>query len=146
MTSAKIMIVEDEPITAEDLQEALIEMGYTVNAMVSTAADAIREAERTRPDLIIMDIHIRGDIDGVDAARTIRQRFDIPAVYLTAHADAETLSRAKLAEPLGTLSSPSRSPRCRPPLRWLCTSRASTAMASKPNSGSRLRSVPSARA
>jgi PAS domain S-box-containing protein len=110
MTSAKIMIVEDEPITAEDLQEALIEMGYTVNAMVSTAADAIREAERTRPDLIIMDIHIRGDIDGVDAARTIRQRFDIPAVYLTAHADAETLSRAKLAEPLGYIIKPFQEP------------------------------------
>ena len=110
MTSAKIMIVEDEPITAEDLQEALIQMGYTVSAMVSTAADAIRQAERTRPDLIIMDIHIRGDVDGVDAARTIRQRFDIPAVYLTAHADAETLSRAKLAEPLGYIIKPFQEP------------------------------------
>ena len=82
------MIVEDEPITAEDLQETLTQMGYKVTAVVSSAADAIREAERSPSDLIIMHIHIRGDIDGVDAARTIRQRFDIPAVYLTAHADA----------------------------------------------------------
>ena len=100
------MIVEDEPITAEDLQETLTQMGYTVTAVVSSAADAIREAERNSSDLIIMDIHIRGDMDGVDAARTIRQRFNIPAVYLTAHADAETLSRAKMAEPLGYIIKP----------------------------------------
>ena len=110
MTSAKIMIVEDEPITAEDLQEALTQMGYSVTAVVATAADAIREAERTRPDLILMDIHIREDVDGTTAARIIRQRLDIPAVYLTAHADAKTLSVAKLAEPLGYIIKPFHEP------------------------------------
>ncbi len=110
MKSPSIMVVEDEPITAEDLQEALTQMGYTVSAVVSTAGDAIREAERTRPDLILMDIRIRGDVDGVEAARTIRRRFDIPAVYLTAHADSETLSRAKLAEPLGYIIKPFQEP------------------------------------
>src|SRR5262249_24422411 len=70
------------------------------------AADAIREAERTRPDLILMDSHIREDVDGTAAARIIRQRLDIPAVYLTAHADAKTLSLAKLAEPLGYIIKP----------------------------------------
>src|SRR5215470_5007009 len=110
MTSARIMVVEDEAITAEDLQETLTQMGYSVTAVAATAADAIREAERTRPDLIIMDIHIRGDVDGVEAAQTIRRRFDIPAVYLTAHADPNTLSRAKLAEPLGYIIKPFQEP------------------------------------
>jgi PAS domain S-box-containing protein len=110
MTPPSIMVVEDEPITAEDLQEALTQMGYTVSAVVSTAGDAIREAERTRPDLVLMDIRIRGEVDGVEAARTIRRRFDIPAVYLTAHADSETLSRAKLAEPLGYIIKPFQEP------------------------------------
>jgi PAS domain S-box-containing protein len=106
MTPARIMIVEDERITAEDLQDILRNLGYSVTAVVSTGADAIREAERTSPDLVMMDIRIKGDMDGVEAARLIRQRFDIPAVYLTAHADAETLSRAKLAEPLGYIVKP----------------------------------------
>src|SRR6185295_19674158 len=67
---------------------------------------AIREAEHTRPDLVLMDIRIKGDMDGIEAAREIRERFNIPAVYLTAHADRETLDRAKLAEPLGYLIKP----------------------------------------
>jgi PAS domain S-box-containing protein len=106
MTPARIMIVEDERITAEDLQDILQHLGYSVTAVVSTGADAIREAELTSPDLVMMDIRIKGDMDGVEAARVIRQRFDIPAVYLTAHADVETLSRAKLAEPLGYIIKP----------------------------------------
>jgi PAS domain S-box-containing protein len=106
MTPARIMIVEDERITAEDLQDILKHLGYSVTAVVSTGADAIRAAERTSPDLVMMDIRIKGDTDGIEAARLIRQRFDIPAVYLTAHADAETLSRAKLAEPLGYIVKP----------------------------------------
>jgi PAS domain S-box-containing protein len=100
------MIVEDERITAEDIHEILTHLGYTVTAMVSSGADAIREAERTRPDLVMMDIRIKGDMDGIEAAREIRERFDIPVVYLTAHADRETLDRAKMSEPLGYLIKP----------------------------------------
>ncbi len=106
MIPARIMIVEDERITAEDIYDILTQLGYTVTALVSTGADAIRHAELTRPDLVMMDIRIRGDMDGVEAAREIRERFDIPVVYLTAHADRETLDRAKLAEPLGYLIKP----------------------------------------
>lgn len=106
MTQARIMIVEDERITAEDIHDILTHLGYAVTAMVSSGADAIREAERTRPDLVMMDIRIKGDMDGIEAAREIRERFDIPVVYLTAHADRETLERAKLAEPLGYLIKP----------------------------------------
>ena len=106
MTTSRIMIVEDERITAEDLQEILTELGYEVTAVVSNAEEAFRQAERTSPHLVLMDIHIEGDIDGVCAARMIRERFGIPTVYLTAHADRETLSRAKEAEPLGYLIKP----------------------------------------
>jgi PAS domain S-box-containing protein len=106
VSQGRIMIVEDERITAEDMHDILMHLGYTVTALVSSGADAIREAERTSPDLVLMDIRIKGDMDGIEAAREIRERFDIPAVYLTAHADRETLERAKLAEPLGYLIKP----------------------------------------
>jgi two-component system response regulator AtoC len=106
MTQSRIMIVEDERITAEDIHDILTHLGYAVTALVSSGQDAIRDAERTRPDLVLMDIHIKGDMDGIEAARQIRARFDIPVVYLTAHADRETLDRAKLAEPLGYLIKP----------------------------------------
>lgn len=106
MAPAKIMIVENERITATDLHDALTQMGYIVTATVATGADAIREAERALPDLVIMDIHIQGEMDGIEAARAIRRRFDIPSVYLTAHADRVTLSRAKWSEPLGYLLKP----------------------------------------
>jgi CheY-like chemotaxis protein len=100
------MIVEDERITAEDVHDILTHLGYTVTAVVSSGEEAIHQAERTRPDLVMMDIRIKGEMDGIDAAREIRERFGIPAVYLTAHADRETLDRAKLAEPLGYLIKP----------------------------------------
>src|ERR1051325_3053484 len=106
MTEARIMIVEDERITAEHLQEILSELGYTVTAAVANAADAIREAQNTSPDLILMDIHIEGTMDGIDAARIIRERFHIPVVYLTAHAAVATLDRAKDADPLGYIVKP----------------------------------------
>jgi CheY-like chemotaxis protein len=79
MVPAKIMIVENERITATDLHEALTQLGYTVTATVATGADAIREAQQTAPDLVIMDIHIQGEMDGIEAAQTIRRRFDIPS-------------------------------------------------------------------
>jgi PAS domain S-box-containing protein len=106
MTPARILIVEDERITAEHLHDILSDLGYTVTAAVASGAAAIHEAERTQPDLILMDIHLEGDIDGVEAARTIRDRLRIPAVYLTAHADQETLRRAREAEPLGYVVKP----------------------------------------
>jgi DNA-binding NtrC family response regulator len=104
--SARILIVEDERITAEDLRDILTELGYTVTASVSSGADAIARADETRPDLALMDIRIKGDMDGTETARILRERFNIPVVYLTAHADTATLSRAKLAEPLGYITKP----------------------------------------
>jgi PAS domain S-box-containing protein len=102
----RILIVEDERITAEDLAEVLNDLGYQVSAVVSSGEEAIREAEENRPDLVLMDIRIKGDMDGAEAARILRERFDVPVVYLTAHADRDTLERAKQSRPLGYIVKP----------------------------------------
>src|SRR5579863_8505883 len=104
--SARILIVEDEQVTAEDLRDTLTGLGYTVTAAVSNGADAIAQAKNNAPDMVLMDIRIRGEMDGAETARALRERFGIPVVYLTAHADNETLGRAKQAEPLGYIMKP----------------------------------------
>jgi len=104
------MVVEDERITAEDLRDILTHTGYDVTAAVSNGDEALRRAELDRPDLVLMDIRIEGSLDGLETARLLRQRFDIPVVYLTAHADDETLSAAKLSEPLGYIVKPFQEP------------------------------------
>jgi len=100
------MIVEDEWITAEDLRDILTELGYSVSAVVSSGAAAIQQVEANAPDLALMDIRIQGEMDGTETARILRERFNVPVIYLTAHADRETLGRAKLAEPLGYITKP----------------------------------------
>jgi len=102
----RILIVEDERITAEDLCDTLAELGYSVTAAVANGADAIAHAERDRPDLALMDIHIPGELDGTAAALVLRQRFNIPVIYLTAHVDDATVARAKQAGPLGYVTKP----------------------------------------
>jgi PAS domain S-box-containing protein len=104
--SARILIVEDEQIVAEDLRTILTDLGYSVTATVSSAADAIAQAEANPPDLALMDIHIQGEMDGTAVALVLRQRFNIPVIYLTAHADGETVARAKDAGPLGYITKP----------------------------------------
>lgn len=103
---ARILIVEDEQITAEDLRDILTELGYFVIATVASGRAAISHAEKDQPDLALMDIRIKGDMDGTATAAILRQRFNIPVVYLTAHADRETLERAKVAAPLGYITKP----------------------------------------
>lgn len=104
--SARILIVEDERVTAEDLRDILTELGYSVTAAVASGADAIAQAEQNPPDMALMDIRIQGDMDGAATARVFRERFNIPVIYLTAHADSDTLARAKDAEPLGYIMKP----------------------------------------
>ena len=104
--SARILIVEDEQITAEDLRDIITELGYTVIGVVSSGAEALERAEQERPNLALMDIRIKGSIDGTETARLLRERFDVPVIYLTAHADRETLDRAKQAQPLGYITKP----------------------------------------
>ncbi len=105
-TAARILVVEDEAIVAMDISVRLRALGYEVVGPASTGADALEIAEQTRPDLVLMDIMLRGGMDGVEAARRIRETTGAPIVYLTAYADDSTLRRAKVAEPLGYLLKP----------------------------------------
>jgi CheY-like chemotaxis protein len=106
MTKAKILVVEDEGIVALNIQSDLESRGYDVPVVVASGEEAVKEAERTRPDLVLMDITLSGDMDGVEAATQIRAHLDIPVVYLTAFADDKTLQRAKIAEPYGYILKP----------------------------------------
>lgn len=101
-----ILIVEDERVVARDIQRSLIDLGFNVPATAASAEQAIALASQHCPDLILMDIRIKGERDGVDTATILRERYDIPIVYLTAYADESTVERAKLTQPYGYLMKP----------------------------------------
>jgi PAS domain S-box-containing protein len=106
MAKAQILVVEDDNIVVMELQDRLQSLGYAVVAVASCGEEAIRKAGETHPDLVLMDIRLKGEMDGVEAAEEIRDRFNIPVVYLTALADEGTLQRAKVAEPYGYIIKP----------------------------------------
>jgi PAS domain S-box-containing protein len=108
MTSARILIVEDEGIVAKDIQHRLEDLGYTVIGFASSGEEAIQKTEAAQPDLVLMDIVLKGDMDGVKAAEEIRNRFDVPVVYLTAYANEYTFGRAIMTEPHGYIVKPFR--------------------------------------
>ncbi len=114
MVRAKILIVEDESIVAFNIQNRLKGLGYAVVAVSPSGEAAIQLAAQHHPDLVLMDIRLKGSIDGIEAAAQIRSRFQIPVVYLTAYTDEETLNRAKLTQPYGYILKPFES-------RDLCT-------------------------
>jgi two-component system, cell cycle sensor histidine kinase and response regulator CckA len=103
-----VMVVEDERLVARDIAESLTRMGYDVTAAVASARECLDSAELRRPDLVLMDIHLEGDIDGIETALMLRDMHDIPVVFLSAYADDKTVTRAKLASPLGYLLKPFR--------------------------------------
>ena len=102
----RILIVEDETIVALDLKSSLTLLGYAVVGTASSGEEAIAKANETRPDLALMDIILKGEMDGVQAAEAIRADLDIPVIFLTACADESTLERAKVTEPFGYLLKP----------------------------------------
>ena len=106
MDKKKIMLVEDEAVTALDLEANLRGLGYEVTAVVTSGEEAVRMAAELHPDLILMDITLAGPMSGIEAAALIRKSNAIPIVYLTAHADAKTINRAKITEPFGYLPKP----------------------------------------
>lgn len=105
-TNINILVVEDEAITAMDIQKRLEKLGYKVLAIVDSGEEAILMAEKFHPDLILMDIVLKGEIDGTVAARRITSFSHIPIVFLTAYSDAETFNRAKSSIPYGYLTKP----------------------------------------
>ena len=106
MTSARVLVVDDEAIVAKSIERRLTQMGYLVPATAFSGEEAIQRAAETQPDLVLMDIRLKGEMDGVEAAELIRTDFDIPVIYLTAYADEETLQRAKITEPFGYVLKP----------------------------------------
>ncbi len=101
MERVRILIVEDEGLIARDIENMVKSAGYEVCGVVQSGEEAVRQAEALEPDLILMDIILQGNMDGIEAARLIRERWGLPVIYLTSHADESTLERAKKSEPLG---------------------------------------------
>jgi len=101
-----VLVVEDENIVAKDIANRLRHLGYQVCGMAGSGEEAIRMAESTHPDLVLMDIMLRGNMDGIQAADVIAKQHEIPVIYLTAYADEKTLQRAKRTEAFGYLLKP----------------------------------------
>lgn len=105
-TAPRIAVVDDEMIVAKDLESTLRSFGYDVPGTAPTGLEAITLATTLKPDLMLMDIRLRGELDGIETARQIQQQLDVPIVYVTAFADEETLSRARETHPYGYLVKP----------------------------------------
>lgn len=106
MARPQILIVEDEGILALDLRSRLQRLGYGVPAVAYSGEEGVAKALETHPDLVLMDVMLGGPLDGVEAAERIRSRIDVPVIYLTAHADEDTLRRARITEAFGYLLKP----------------------------------------
>ncbi len=106
MDGARIMIVEDNTMVAEDCRECLESYGFRVSSIRASGEDAVKNAEKERPDAVLMDIKLRGALDGIDAASQIHARFDIPVVFLSAYSDDDLLQRARQVGAFGYLVKP----------------------------------------
>ncbi len=100
------MVVEDERLVAEDIKKTLEGLGYEVTSIASAGAQAISRAGNDLPDLVLMDIVLKGEMNGIEAASQIHSKYQIPIIYLTAYADEKTLERAKVTEPFGYIIKP----------------------------------------
>jgi len=110
MSKTKILVVEDESIVAKDIQNTLIKLGYDVPATASSAATAYDKLDEIQPDLVFLDIKLKGDVDGIQIAERIKNAYDIPVIFLTSFVDKQTLDRAKITEPYGYLIKPFSEP------------------------------------
>jgi PAS domain S-box-containing protein len=106
--ACKVVVAEDEHIIAKDIARSLTEFGYAVSGIAHTGAEAIRLVEQAHPDLVLMDIRLRGMMDGIAAANEVRRRWQIPVVFLSSFVDTETIARARSAGPYGYITKPFR--------------------------------------
>ena len=106
MSKIKLLIVEDESIVAMDIKHRAESLGYEVTAITPSGEEAIELVKKNQVDLVLMDIVLKGEMDGIEAAQKIHDGFDIPVLYLTAYSDEETLKRAKITEPFGYIIKP----------------------------------------
>ncbi len=106
MSKTNILVVEDESIVSKDIQNSLKKLGYNVVGACNNGEEAVELASEKQPDLVLMDIMLKGEMSGIDAANIIRSRLNIPIIFLTAYADESTLSKAKVTEPYGYILKP----------------------------------------
>ena len=106
MEKKKIFVVEDESIVSLEIQSRLKSLGYAISGAAASGDEAIRKVIDLKPDLILMDIRIKGEIDGIETAAEIKKIYDIPIIFLTAYADPVTIQRAKIADPFGYIIKP----------------------------------------
>jgi DNA-binding LytR/AlgR family response regulator len=106
MEKLNIFIVEDESIVAKDIQNSLTKLGYNVVGFANNGKDAIDKITELAPDLVLMDIMIKGGLTGIEVSEKIKEKMNIPVIFLTAYADEGTLSRAKITEPYGYILKP----------------------------------------
>ena len=106
MPAAKILIVEDEGIVSTDIRFILRKIGYSAAAAAFSAEEALEKIDEDKPDLILMDIGLKGRFDGIEAAKIVKEKHNIPVVFLTGYADENTLSRAKSIDPAGYIIKP----------------------------------------
>lgn len=105
-STPKILIVEDEPFIAENLQEMLSIFGYDDTEIANSANQAIKAIKTARPDLVLLDVKIKGDQDGIELGGIIKEQYKLPFVYITSYSDKETVNRAKHTQPLGFIVKP----------------------------------------
>jgi len=106
MLKNNILVIEDEAIVSKDIQQSLKKLGYNIVGSAATGEKAVILAEETIPDLVLMDIMLKGEMSGIDAAEKIKEKLNIPVIYLTAYADENTLAKAKVTEPYGYIIKP----------------------------------------
>jgi len=106
MSKINVLVVENESIVSKDIQHSLKKLGYNVVGASSTGELAIELVRSTSPDIVLMDIMLKGDINGIDTAKIIKENYSTPIIFITAYADEATLSKAKLSEPSGYIIKP----------------------------------------
>ena len=106
MEKKKIFVVEDESIVSLEIQSRIKHLGYIVSGTAASGDEAIRKVIDLKPDLILMDIRIKGEIDGIETAAEIKKIYDVPIIFLTAYADPVTIQRAKITDPFGYIIKP----------------------------------------
>ena len=106
MSKNNILVIEDEAIVSKDIQQSLKKLGYNVVGSAAMGEKAIALAKEMNPDLVLMDIMLKGEMSGIEAAEQIREQLKIPVIYLTAYADENTLAKAKVTEPYGYIIKP----------------------------------------
>jgi len=106
MAKTNVLVVEDESIVSKDIQHSLKKLGYNVVGAASTGEKAFELASSENPDIILMDIMLKGNINGIETAERVKRELNIPVIYLTAYADEATLAKAKVTEPYGYIIKP----------------------------------------